>query len=125
MKRTPLNRKTPLKRQSARKRRELRETDKLRHAYIEAGGLCEYCGDRRATDCHEITAGAHRHRAVYEPGAQLYLCRECHESLQGLDYDMQATIKCAAIISAINRCHGSEAVRTEDVAIQLIREYAS
>lgn len=108
-----------MKKVSARKRKELRETDELRHAYIEAGGLCERCLIAQATQCHEITAGAHRQRAVYEMNAQLYLCETCHQILQGTPYAFQIAVTIKAMVDAVNRCHGSRAVTMDSVIAAL------
>jgi predicted nucleic-acid-binding Zn-ribbon protein len=49
------------------------------------GPLCEYCGERRATDMHEIicrslTIGDDTAREIsYRPELCSLLCRECHE----------------------------------------------
>lgn len=118
--RTPLARRTPLRKQSEKKKKELRETDEIRHAYIEAGLPCECCLMVPATDAHEITAGAHRHRAVCEPNAQLYLCRYCHKLLQGAPYGKQIAIRAGAMLDAVNRCHGSYAVDAKDVIRSLL-----
>lgn len=131
MKRTPLTRRTPLKRgamkswnstlpkQSAKKRKELRETHDVRRAAIEHGVLCDSCQKRNATDCHEIPAGAHRHRAVNEPRAQLWLCRECHENWQGVNYQSQVVVVVDSVIAAINRSCGSKVLSREKVIIAL------
>lgn len=145
MKRTPLNRfarlerKAPMPRGKQRswnstlpkvgeqKRREKKETDAMRHANLEAGVLCEVCRKKRAVTRHEIAAGSSRHRAVYEPLAQMDVCddiRGCHSKIQGLPYAEQIAIKVRAIVAAVNRCvcdNGNEVVSVEDVIAELTK----
>lgn len=119
MKRSPLTRRTPLARgkselkrtrlkpMSDAKKREKAATDPIRDAYREAaGGVCERCGKRRKLDVHEIAAGSHRHRAVYDPNCLLAVCRACHEEIQGAPFRVQLAIKCRACSEAINRATG-------------------
>ena len=82
---------------------------------IWPGTLCECCLVEDATDCHEITAGAHRHRAVYEHLAQMHVCRECHIEIQGKPYAEQVAAKLEAIVAAVNRCCERNAITIDDV----------
>lgn len=139
MKRVPLNRKTPLRRLSAKreaelkgkriystlnkisskKRKELRETDAIRHAYLAAELPCECCFRRPADDPHEIPSGSGRHRAVYQPNAILFLCRECHFNLQGKPPAEQIAVKVRAMVRVHNECRGCNAVSTNKVIVAL------
>ena len=110
---------TRIKAMSAKKRKEIADSKAIRSEYIKAGLPCELCEVLPATECHEITAGAHRHRAVYEMNAQLYLCRECHDVIQGLNYAKQIRVRIGAMIRAVNRCHGSKVVDAGQVYFEL------
>ena len=103
-----LTRKKPINRMSKQKQKEKRETDALRAAYVAAAdGICEKCGcDDEPLECHEITAGSSRHRAVYEPNTWLALCPTCHEGTQGMPFGYQRDVKTRAVNRAINRCLG-------------------
>ncbi len=107
---------------SAKKRKELAETDAIRHWYIEAGYPCQVCRKQPATECHEITAGAHRHRAVHDPDAQLYICGPCHRWAQGLPYATQIVYRLRAILNGVNECHGSNTVTFKDVVVEIMEE---
>lgn len=104
------NRTKPMPKQSAQKRQERRQTDPVRHANIKLGVLCEACQFEQATDRHEIPAGCKRHKAVYEPHAQMDLCRSCHEWIQSQPPEEQLLIKLTAAVQAYNRCAGSKRV---------------
>ena len=110
---------TRIKAMSAKKRKEIADTKAIRSEYIKAGLPCEACEVAPASECHEITAGAHRHRAVYEMNAQLYLCPGCHEALQGRPYAEQIRVRIGAMIRAVNRCHGSNVVDAGQVYFEL------
>lgn len=57
------------------------------------GGPCAYCGGR-STDCHEILAGAIRHKSYHERACWLRLCREpCHPIVQGSEIPWQLALK--------------------------------
>ena len=97
-----------MKRVSDKKRAEKKATDPARAFYVEAAdGYCEYCRTRHTRlDCHEITAGSSRHRAVWQPNTWLALCRKCHDKLQGASYKIQFAAKMRAVAHAINKCLG-------------------
>lgn len=104
---------TKLRRMSSKKRKELKETKPIRE--VAAGERCEICNGTKGVSTHEIPAGSHRHRAVYDRRCQMRLCQSCHECLQGLPYDSQIAFKIDAMIAGINEAHGSVAVTTESV----------
>lgn len=118
MKRTPLNRKTPLRRGTSQlkrtrlkpvsdKRRKVkREVDPHRRHYVDETPLCERCYAVKPTDCHEIAAGAHRHRAERRANCWLALCRPCHDVVQGRPFAEQFELKVEAVRRAINWCLG-------------------
>lgn len=53
---------------------------------------CVVCGGA-ATDCHEILAGSHRHKAFVEPACWLAVCRLCHDQIQGSPVPRQLAYK--------------------------------
>ena len=120
---TRLERRTPMKPISDKRRKQQDEhyrsaTTKVRRAWVDFGTRCDGC-DRPASEVHEITAGSHKHRAMLEPRAQMYVCRRCHDRFQGIPYDRQAAQVTLAVITAINLCHGSNAICIEDVIKEL------
>jgi hypothetical protein len=127
MKRSPLKRstkplkRTPLKRISDKKWKEVRETKASRHANIELGVTCEFCGREPAIERHEIAGGMSRHIAVYEPHQQVDVCRACHDKWQGLPYAQQLAMKIKASVRAVNRCRGCRAVSVEKVVMYLMQ----
>lgn len=104
-----------MKRQSDKQKALLKSVDALRNSAIRYGVLCDGGCGQYAQHCHEITAGAHRQRALSEPRAQMWLCPECHDKIQGTPYKLQITLLTLRMIEAVNRCHGSQAVSTDDV----------
>lgn len=111
---------TPIKRISDKKRKEIRETMAIRK--VHDGEICDVLGcNNLAEECHEITAGAYRHKAVYERLVQMHLCEECHRQLQGRPYAEQVAVLVHAHIAAVNRCCSREAIDVEDVIEQLTR----
>lgn len=77
-----------------------RETTPARRAYVQSVWLCQLCGKRQATDCHEIARGAHREAALKYRAAWLAVCRTpCHDDLD--DYEKWPISKqCAAKLVA-------------------------
>lgn len=98
-----------MRRESKKHRTEREATSPHRAAYVAGANLrggCELCQERQATDCHEITAGSSRQRAIHQPNAWLALCRECHEEIQGSDIDTQTRLKCSAVVRTVSHCLG-------------------
>lgn len=104
---------TPIKKQSARKKKEIRETKDIRK--VLPGERCEICNGNNKICTHEIPAGSHRHKAVYDRRCQLRLCVDCHRELQSMSYVGQLWALVRAKIAGINEAVGSIAVSVEDV----------
>lgn len=105
----PLQRNTPINPMSKKRAKTKRQTDPLRAAYVQAANsICESCGEQRKLECHEITAGSSRHRAVHQPNTWLALCRGCHKALQGTPFRQQLVVKCRAVAGSINDCLGRQ-----------------
>lgn len=104
---------TQLRKQSKRKRREVKETKAIRA--VAAGEQCELCCSTHAVATHEIPAGSHRHKAVYDRRCQLRVCVRCHQHIQSLPFAVQIAMKVKAMVAGINAVHGSIAVTAEDV----------
>ena len=83
---------------------------------IAEGEKCECCGLHPPKHVHEITAGAHRHRALTDNNAQLRVCESCHKELQGIPYAEQIASKVLTMVGAVNRCAGRAAVTPAQVA---------
>jgi len=118
-----LKRKKPLRRRSMKQQAHMDATSALRWSAIEYGVTCEgpLCY-RKAAHPHEITAGAHRKRAMEEPLAQMHLCESCHNDIQGTPYEYQIALKLVAIVDAANRCLGSSAGSVERVTVEQVVE---
>lgn len=104
---------TPIRKKSARKRKEEKETKAIRKPL--PGERCELCNGSNSVSTHEIPAGSHRHRAVYDRRCQLRLCRSCHEDLQSIPYELQICFKIESMVASINEAVGSTAVSLESV----------
>jgi hypothetical protein len=63
------------------RRKLMDETTPARRKYMASNWSCQVCVSRRASDCHEITRGAYREKALRHRAAWLAVCRECHEEL--------------------------------------------
>lgn len=105
-----IRRKARIKPVSDRKRQEKRETDPLRRGLAELTGRCEACGKLTELDCHEIPAGAHRHRAIRLFRTWLFLCRPCHDYWQGRPIAEQFELAVEAMRNQINEAVGRKVV---------------
>ena len=103
----------PLRKKSARKRKEEKETKDIRA--VLPGERCEICNGNENISTHEIPAGSHRAKAVYDRRCQLRLCWGCHRDLQSMPYAMQLAFLVDAKIAGINEAVGSVAVSAESV----------
>ncbi len=64
---------------------------KERREFVLSGD-CALCGGR-PTDCHEILAGAIRHKSYHERACWLRVCRLCHDIVQGAPMPWQLALK--------------------------------
>lgn len=108
--RKPLQRRTPL-RPVSKKRQQQR--DALAPYRVWLSGCherCDVCLTAPATDIHEIAAGSHRDRSLQRPRTWLYVCRACHDEIQGKPYGEQLLVLIAAIRRDLNWCVGRNVV---------------
>lgn len=104
---------TPMRKKSAKKRKEEKETKAIRR--LRPGERCELCNGTNAVSTHEVPAGSHRHRAVYDRRCQMRVCIDCHKHIQGLSYTMQIVLKIEAMMAGINEATGRVAVTLEEI----------
>lgn len=90
-----------LKPVSDKKKEAKKRSKKFSDAMRELLDGCEMCGSQAFLERHHICAGAHR-RENANPRTLLFLCRECHEELQGAPIDKQYVVACESIKRAIN-----------------------
>lgn len=105
LKRTGFNRNSDkpasLARVNGKTRRVYAETSEQRAAFVASVWLCQCCGRRQATTCHEMTPGANRLKALYYRECQLALCDNdpvygvlgCHPIVQYQPLSFQLWLK--------------------------------
>lgn len=101
----PIRRKTPLargkselkrtrlKRMGNVKKRELAIEAPIVAEYRKLFPKCQYCGQRKASELHEIFSQGRRHVARIHRSCVLHLCHGCHELLQHAPKPLQLAVK--------------------------------
>lgn len=74
-----------MRRKSKKRQRDDAAADELRllFRHERAGDSCWCCHRCPPCDIHEIACGAGRAKAIHERSAWLFLCRSCHDGIQG------------------------------------------
>lgn len=142
MKRTPLTRRAPLKpgKPPVRKTRMKRvnpKTAKIRRQardpraqYVAEHFLCQVCGQRKATECHEIVRRSTAAKSILYRSTYIATCGDCHQHELG-DYSRYPIARQLAVklvndpehfsIEEVNRLRGraNSAITLADVARHL------
>lgn len=105
-KRKPMKR-TTMRKKSAKQRAVEKENAPFRKMWLRKVKTCMNCGQRMATEVHEVVAGSGRHLAYENPLTWMAVCAGpdgCHDKVQGIDFEKQLAILDRAHRRAINSC---------------------